>query len=66
MKVIKNHSAVASIDASTKRYYMGENWILLDATNDNKESEIIWSNKWTTNTIGVAEALILYNLMKTI
>ena len=66
MKVIRNYSVVASIDASTKRHYMGANWILSDATNDNEESEIIWSNKWTNNIIRAAEALILYNLMKTI
>ena len=45
MKAIKNHCAVASVDASTKRHYMGANQILLDATNDNEESEIIQSNK---------------------
>ena len=64
MKAIKNHCAVASVDASTKRHYMRVNWILSDATNDNEESEIIQSNKWTNNTIGVAEALILYKLIK--
>ena len=66
MKAIRNHSAVASVDTSTKRHYIGANWILSDATNDNEESEIIWSNKWTNNTIGAAEALILYNLIKMI
>ena len=66
MKVIKNHCAVTSVDASIKRYYIGANQILSDATNDNKESEIIQSNKWTNNIIKAAEALILYNLMKII
>ena len=66
MKAIKNHCAVTSVDTSTKRHYIGANQILLDATNDNEESEIIWSNKQTNNTIRAVKALILYNLMKTI
>ena len=66
MKAIKNHCVVASVDASTKRHYMRANQILSDAINNNEESEIIQSNKWTNNTVRVAEALILYNLMKTI
>ena len=66
IKAIKNHCTVASIDISAKRYYMGANQILSDATNDNEESEIIQSNKWTNNIIRAAEALILYNSMKTI
>ena len=66
MKAIKNHYAVTSVDASTKRHYMGVNQISLDTTNDKEESKIIQSNKQTNNTIGAAEVLILYNLMKII
>ena len=41
MNAIRNHSAVASVDISIKRHYIGANWILSDAINDNKESKII-------------------------
>ena len=66
MNAIQDYSAVASIDASIKRHYMGANWTLSDTTNDNEESEIIWSNKQTNNIIIVAKASILYNLIKMI
>ena len=45
---------------------MGVTQILSTDNNSEKESDKIWSNQWTNNMIIVAEALVVYNLIRTI
>ena len=45
---------------------MGATQILSTDDNNEEESDKIWSNQWNNNSIIAAEALVLYNLIRTI
>ena len=66
LHVIENYIAIACTDILKKRYYMGAIWIISTDDDSEEDSDKIWSNQQTNNTIIAAEAIVVCNLIRTI
>ena len=60
---IMQRTAYAASDASVKDSSIGEYWILADEHKRFKKEQILYHKQWNNNSSGVAEVLVLLELL---